>query len=630
MAAITGICRRTAEISPEMKRVEKMLSVMSHRGQFNHLINCENQYVLGLRHQYTESDSPEFFYDEGARLVIAMDGKIFVCNEENDSHDSREYGAKTVAWLYKRHGDDFSDKIDGSYSIALFDAAANKFLLLRDRLGAKPLFYSIGKDFLVFASEIKGILASALLKKSVNLHSVNNFLSCGYIPGPDTMFESIQQVKSGHMLLYRDGKMAEKPYWKFEYNEDENPVPDEDYVESFQEVFETAVSRRIKGQPDAGAFLSGGLDTSGVTAVMRNIKGQPFKVFTAGFEEEAYNEIGDAKIVADHLDLDHYTTVIRFDKKFPELLEKIIWHHDAPFADTSAIPSYHAAKLAREHVDTVLTGDFPDQLIGGSGHQVMALSRAENDPFWKAMLRNKMLNRLITRIPWRTGGTSVFDKIKRFLYRETFSLEDQRMLLNMPVPPLFKRALYSPDLLEVDLQFDPMDIARDIYREVENTDLLNKILYFDVLSYASDDLMVKVDRMTAGHGLNAFSPFHDRELVEFIAKVPSHLKIRGNERKVIMREAFGPMLPVHTLNKKKQGFAMPIGMWLVKELSAYVRQILLDGRSLERGYFNKKFMKKMVEDFLKGKTDYASGSEASIISLITLELWHRIFLDNNE
>jgi asparagine synthase (glutamine-hydrolysing) len=215
------------------------------------------------------------------------------------------------------------------------------------------------------------------------------------------------------------------------------------------------------------------------------------------------------------------------------------------------------------------------------------------------------------------------------MYRETFSLEEQRILLGMPVPPLLKRCLCGPELLEVNEKYDPLNIAISLYREAGDVSLLDKLLYFDIHSYAPDDLMVKVDRMTAAHGLIAISPFHDRELVEFMATVPTHLKIRGNERKYIMREALRPLLPEQTLNKKKQGFAMPIGEWLMRNLSDYVRDVLLDARTLNRGYFNKKFMTRMVENFLAGKTDYASGSEATIISLITLELWHRVFMDRS-
>ena len=191
----------------------------------------------------------------------------------------------------------------------------------------------------------------------------------------------------------------------------------------------------------------------------------------------------------------------------------------------------------------------------------------------------------------------MLDKAKRAIYRETFPLEEQRIILNMPVPPLLQRCLYSPELLEISEKYNALNIARSIYSEVEKGDLLNRLLYFDILSYAPDDLMVKVERMTMAHGLNAISPFHDVELVEFIASDPSDLKIRGSVRKYIMREALRPLLPGHTLNKRKQGFAMPIGEWLVTKLPDYVRGVLLDSKTLDWGYFNKKFMTKMVEIF---------------------------------
>ncbi|MCG2829980.1 MAG: asparagine synthase C-terminal domain-containing protein, partial [Desulfobacteraceae bacterium] len=497
----------------------------------------------------------------------------------------------------------------------------------RDRMGYKPLFYLRLNNGIVFSSEVKAILASGLYEKSVNLRALNYFLSSGYVPNPDTMFDSIKQVKPGHILICKDGNIVEKPYWKFVYRQDEQDKSETYYKNKFLEIFEGSVSKRLKRHPDAGAFLSGGLDTSAVVSIMHKLKQSPFKVFSAGFEEDQYNEIPEAKMLADHFGLEHHTITVQFDNDFPSLLEKLVWYHDSPFADTSAIPSYYAAKLAKEYVDVVLTGDFPDQLIGGSGHHALALSRELNDPVWKRMFRNSKLNQLVARLPWRAGGNTLLDKTKRYIYRETFSLEEQRIVQNMPIPPLLKRCLYSPDMLEMNKEYDPLNIAKSIYQEVDDASLLDKLLYFDILSYAPDDLMVKVDRMTQAHGLTAISPFHDLEFVEFMATVPTHLKIKGNERKYIMREALRPLLPEQTLNKKKQGFAMPIGEWLINNLSDYVRDILLDPRTLNRGYFNKKFMRKMVENFLAGKADYASGSEAAIISLITLELWHRIFID---
>ncbi len=628
MSAIAGIFQEESEKSISSKKIDRMLAIMKHRGAACATETSHGKCAFGVCSDNLSDLSAIFAFNRAEDIWGMLIGDIFDTKINGPSKNTTQTDCELVLCLYRTYGAKFVHRIDGSYAIAIYDGQLNELLLIRDRVGSKPLFYTKAENTLVFASEIKAILASGFYEKSINLRALNYFLSSGYVPNPHTMFDSIKQVKPGHILICKDGNIVEKPYWKFVYRQDEQNNHEDYCKEKFLDVFETAVSRCLKKHPDAGAFLSGGLDTSGVVAVMHKLKRSPFKVFTAGFEEEQYSEIAEAKMLADHFGLEHHTITVKFDNDFPSLLEKLVWHHDTPFADTSAIPSYYAAKLAKEYVDVVLTGDFPDQLIGGSGHHAMALYRELHDPAWKRMLRNSKLNQLIDRLPWSAGENTLSDKIKRFLYRETFSLEEQRIIANMPIPHLLKRCLYSPDMLEVNKKYDPLSIAQALYAEVPDANLLDKLLYFDIHSYAPDDLMVKVDRMTQAHGLTAISPFHDLEFVEFMATVPPHLKIRGSERKYIMREALRPLLPEQTLNKKKQGFAMPIGEWLINNLSDYVRDVLLDSRTLNRGYFNKKFMRKMVENFLDRKTDYASGSEAAIISLITLELWHRIFIDN--
>ena len=607
--------------------VEQMVREISHRAPYFETFSVDAGGALAVRYHSPSEKRRVLAHDASKELTVVVDGEIFSGAEESISGRKTFSDAELVLKLYREEGSGFLEGIDGSFAIAIWDGMEKKLLLARDRVGFKPLFYAKGSDAFLFGSEIKSLLSSKLCPRSVNLQALNNFLSYGYVCNPETMFESIFQVKPGHLLIFKDGEISEKPYWKFNYRQDENNKPETYYREKFLEIFRSSVSRRMERHPDCGAFLSGGLDTSGVVAMMHRLKKGPFKVFTGGFEDERYNEISDAQIVSDHLGLDQYSVIIKFDADFPTLLERIVWHHDAPFADTSAIPSYFASKLAKEHVDVVLTGDFPDQLIGGSGHHVNLLSRQTSDSFIYSLLRNAAVNRLVSRLPWGAGGTSFFDKTKRFLYRESFSLEEQRIILNMPVPELLKRCLYGPELLKVNSEHNPLSIARSIYGEVKDSDLLDKLLYFDILSYATDDLMVKVERMTMAHGLEAFSPFHDRELIEFVAGLPTHLKIKGEVRKYIMREALRPYLPAHTLNKKKKGFDMPIGEWMIKKFPDYVREVLLDTRSLNRGYFDKTFLKRMVNNFLNMKTDYASGSDATIISLLTLELWHKLFVD---
>lgn len=628
MGGIAGAHAIGENIETWQQMISAMLSKIAHRGGIRTYNKCGERTFLGVLCHEEKEELINIAVDESKKKCIIFDGKIFFKNDCK-SYLSGEIrsDAKCLLDIYLKVGTDFLKHIDGSYAIVIWDGAEKKLFLIRDRFGTKPLFYFIKKEKILFGSEIKSILEAIPYKPSLNLSSLNEFLSYGYVPTPDTMFDEIHQIRPGHFLAWEQGKVIEKSYWRFKYQHANSEKPDSYYIEKFLSLLESAVKIRLEKCPDAGAFLSGGLDTSSVVSMMHKIKGNSFKVFTAGFAEEEYNEINEAKILSDFLKIEHFTTLIDFDKKFSNLIEKLVWHHDAPFADTSAIPSYYASELARKYVDTVFTGDFPDQLIGGSNHQVFTLNREAHDPIWKRKLRNRKINQFVTSLSLSAGGLNLLDKIKRFLYRETFSLEDQRIISSMPIPPLLKRCLYHSDLFEVNRKNDPLENARFLYKSVTDHNLLDKLLYFDIYSYAADDLMIKVDRMSKAHGLEALSPFHDFELAEFMETVPAHLKIRGGKTKYILREALKPMLPEKTLKKKKQGFGMPIEKWLRKDLSDYVQDILFDHRTMNRGYFNKKFMNKLVTNFLENKTDYASGSEAAIICLITLEIWHRLYID---
>ncbi len=529
--------------------------------------------------------------------------------------------------LYIDKGLNFVNEIDGDFSIAIWEDYKNQLILIRDRVGCKPLFFHKTDKSILFSSEIKGITNSGLYSKDVNLTALNSFLSYWYIPNPETLFKSIHQVKPGHMAIFKNGNYTEKKYWKFEYKHNFSEIKEQALINEFLDIFTNAVSRRLAKYPDSGSFLSGGLDSSSVAVILSKLAKNPIKVFSAGFKEEQYNEIEDAKVVSDHLGVGLYSVVLDYPKDFYQLLSKLVWHHDSPFADTSAIPSFYAAKLAKKYVDVVFTGDFPDQLLGGSGHHASALEKEKESSIFQKFLRRDFINFIVSNIPLSSGSASFFDRFKRFIYRESFPIEQQRIISNMQVPELLKRRLYNPEMLMVNKQNNPLDFAKSLYEDVKDHSLLDKILYFDIMSYAPDDLMVKVDRMTSAHGLVAISPFHDIELLRFVEKLPTKFKINNQDRKYIMREAMRPMLPKHTMNKNKKGFDMPIEDWLIKKDPDFVADLLLDSKTINRGYFNKHFYQDMIINFLNGKNDYASGNSATIISLITLELWHRIFID---
>lgn len=605
----------------------RMLNEIQHRAPLTKVNDRFESVCMGVQYHFPDQSTEAMAFELTEKILVIIDGDIFVCRNETLSQKEPLPDAQLVLKAYQLYKEDFVDKIDGNYSIAIWDQKEDKLILVRDRVGAKPLFYSNTKLGFTFASEIKSILKSGLCDRDVNLSAIDSFLSYWYVPNPVTLLKSVFQVKPGHLLIYKNNTLTEKQYWKFQYQKDYPEREEEYYKEQFKEVFSRSVSRIVKKYPKCGAFLSGGLDSSSVVAAMCQFKSEPFDVFSAGFKEEQYNEIGDAQVVADHFGINHHYSILEFDQDFTQLLEKLVWYHDGPFCDTSAIPSYYVAKLAKSHTDVVLTGDFPDQLIGGSGYQASCLERQSSDTWLDRILRQSLINGFARSIPMAAGRATLSDKLKRTLYRRTFPIEMQRIIANMPVPELLKPCLYSKPFYRIHQQNNPLSYAEGLYDEVKDCDLLDKLLYFDILSYATDDLMVKVDRTSMANGLIAISPFHDQELVEFVTRLPSSMKIKGKNRKYIMREAFKNILPDHTINKKKKGFDMPIENWLIQKYNSFVKDVLFDSKTLNRGYFDKSFMQEMVNNFLKRKTDYASGSAATIISLITLELWHRLFID---
>ncbi len=631
MGGIAGIHSRKIDQNEKHGLITTMLGAICHRGKYAWVNDSSMPFSAGVRyHTYGGRDSKVHAIDTKEDIMVAMDGDI-LCQTGDKSALCESLGdAQLVLQLYKNYGKDCVDKIDGSYSISIWDGKRRELILIRDRMGAKPIFYTKKNDgTILFASEIKAIIGTGLIEKRVNLGAIDDFLSYWYVPSPNTMLQSVFQVRPGHMVVFKESSVEEKRYWQFEYHHEAEEQSEEFYCAQFYDIFLKAVSRCLDKYPDAGAFLSGGMDSSSVVAAMSKIRPSPFKVFSGGFREKEYNEIDDAKIVADHLGLLHYSTIIEFGSDFSDLVEKLVWFHDGPFSDTSAIPSYFASKLAKSEVDVVLTGDLPDQILGGSGHYMKALDHRENDSRLNFLFRNKFVNRIIKRLPISSGTSSLNDKIKRKLYRETFPIEMQRIICNMPVPELMKPCLYSSDMMEINKKNNPLSYAESLYGEVSGFEMIDRMLYFDTHSYAPDDLMVKVDRMTMAHGLVAISPFHDRELVEFVASLPVSMKIKGREGKYILKKIMGNILPEQTLRKKKKGFDMPIDQWLIQRNPKYVKELLLDSRTTSRGYFDKQFLEQLVNNFLDQKTDYASGSSATIISLITLELFHRIFFDGD-
>ncbi len=628
MAYIAGsIGNRAGSGSKEEKGaiLGRMGTALSHRsnGHSSHVLLDNGFLISGNEFGITPRC---YFADTDTGMHVIMDGEIY--DVMGDTIDIIEHNtdARILGELYIKHGLHCAEMLDGIYAAAIWEDGPKRLTLLRDRLGVKPLFYYYTKGQVLFASEVKGIVASQKYHPKADPRSVDLFLSYGYIPAPHTLFEGVKQLPPASYARFHGGECEVKRYWRLGELEIDIGDP-ETRIDRFEELLRRAVEKRVKRHPDAGAFLSGGLDTGTTVAMRCQVQESPFPVFTAGFREQGYNEIPEAELIAKHFGLPHQTVVVEFENDFMGFLEKLVWHHDGPFADTSAIPSYHVASLARQHVDTVFTGDFPDQMLGGSGHYIKSLVGEASDNDIRRLFRMKPLAHFIRSLPMAAGTAGFMDRLKRAVYRETFSYEEQRVLLDMPAQPLLKRSLYTKDFYDFCRDEDPLELAWQCLDEAPKPSLLDRLLYFDMHYYAPDDLMVKVDRMSCAHGLCTVSPFHDPDLVGFSWGLPPNWKIRGNERKYILRRVAAKYLPMSVLEKKKQGFAMPIGRWLVQKLGNQVEELLCSPNATSRGYFKPHFLRGLVSRFLKGETDYASGSEGLVIALITLEMWHRLFVD---
>ena len=638
MSAICGIFSKDQDNQINTSIIHKMVDLLKHRGDGEEKIYIDSNFGFASRdiviNPIINNRQPD--HNEDQAVFVILDGKICNYQEWRDFLEKKghkfitESNPEILTHLYEEFGTDFISKLQGEFAFALWDRKKRKLVLARDIVGNKPLHYLLKNNGITFASEIKSILCDNDYEVKLNLKALDDFFTYGYIPWPETIFEKIEQIPPGHVLTYCDGEINIKPYWVFTY--DHTKIYTEDYyVENLYELIKNAIEKRLESDVACGAFLSGGLDSSTVVGLMSSILDQPVKTFSVGFEDEKYNELPWARIIANHFKTEHHEFIVK-PEMVPPLFPQIVWHCDSPIVDTSCIPTYFASKLAREYVKVVLTGDGPDQLLAGSGSYVewnQRISSISNKIL--SPLRTQFIANLIENLPISGTSKGFIPRLRRRIFRESMPIERQFIELEATIPTLLKKELYSDNMREIQKKNDPFLMVEPFFNRTVGYDFLDRILYCDLLSFMHDDLMVKVDRMCMANSLEIRSPFQDIHLLNFIGTIPTELKLKGIKnpiRKYVLRKAVSNLLPKEILEKKKQGFAIPGDSWLKNQLKDFVKEILLDDRTLKRGYFNEKSIQKLVSQYLKGETDYATGSFPCIISLLSFEIWNRTFIDN--
>jgi len=609
--------------------LERMGQVIIHRGP-----DAGGEYLdenVGLCHRRLSiidlsAAGNQPMHSSDGKLVIVFNGEIYNFQELRDElilegyHFTSRTDTEVLLALYQRDGEELVEKINGMFAFALWDREQRKLFMARDRLGKKPFYYYLCDDGVVFGSELKSVLQVPWVPQSICPEAVYDFFAYQYIPDPKSIFQDIYKLEPGHTLTVTPDGVQKKKYWDLSYLEqrDDNPsvVADE-----LLEVIRKAVNQRMISDVPLGAFLSGGVDSSGVVGLMAEHSSSPVTTCSIGFDSKEFDEVEFAREIAKQFHTDHHEFTVK--ESVPDNLEKIAAYFDEPFADPSLVPTYFVSQLARRQVTVALAGDGGDE--GFAGYSKYAVDELENRlrsavPMWVKKLllpwfekrlagaQNRLLRKAHTLC-----STLVRDPAYGFYLTNSFFRQN---IWDNIVADKFRLQLGS---------YHPSEITLQHYRTAPANDHLSRILYTDFKTYLPGDILVKVDRMSMANSLEVRAPLLDYEVVEFAARIPSAMKLNQGDKKHILKKAFGRLLSHETLYRKKMGFAVPLAEWLRTDLRAQVENWLFKSSGGLDDYFNMEQVKLLWDEHLSGRQDYSS----ELWSMIMFQLWFNRYGNRN-
>jgi asparagine synthase (glutamine-hydrolysing) len=623
MCGIAGVVSTTRESNISEALVHHMCSQIVYRGPDDEGLYVADGAGLGMRRlsiiDISGGHQPVFNEDRSSWIVF--NGEIYNFPElrpelESRGHRFRSHtDTEVIIHLYEEMGADCVKKLRGMFALAIYDKTKRKLTLARDRLGKKPLHYALHQGNLYFASEIKSILAVVPELAEVNSQGLLEYLYYGYVPDPITAYTGIQKLPPGHVLEFQDGKVRIRQYWDLpEYNT-HTPKNEQECLEELeQRLFEATKIRLISDVP-LGAFLSGGIDSSTVVALMARASSSPVKTFSIGFKKDDFNESNYARIVANKFNTEHHEMILEPD--VVATVAHLTSSLEEPFGDSSMLPTYYVSQMARQHVTVALSGDGGDEMFGGyDRYRIHADRRVfEHIPGWA---RKFYRDQLLPRLPSRMRG-------RRFSYNVSLPWQE-RYIDHMAFLPSFERdtPLLSQDFREIlSRSDDPANVMRRYFAAAPAKDPVDQLLYVDTKTYMVADILTKVDRMSMLNSLEVRVPILDHVFVEWVVGLPPEWKLRGNQQKYILRKLAERVgVPREVIYRQKQGFSLPLVHWMRNELKEML-MILLEPRTLERGYFDAVGIRKLMDDHLvHGKT-----MTGRIWRLLMFELWHRNFLE---
>ena len=602
---------------------------MIHRGPDEDGFHVAGPVGLGMRRLsiIDLSTGTQPHYNEDRSVAVICNGEIYNYRELRSELQGRGHQLRTnsdievIAHLYEDYGVELLGRLRGMFAIALWDERQARLFLARDRVGIKPCYYTDTGAAIVFGSEVKAVLQHPEVKRSVDAEGLHHYLSLNYVPAPFTLIEGVRQLLPGEYLVCDAGGVRRTSYWDLRFCADQAPG-EEEWTRRVRDALQDAVTSHLVSDVPFGAFLSGGIDSSAVVAMMTEALDVPVQTFSIDFAEKSFSEGAYAETIARRYRTDHH--VITASSEVIGLLESLIWHADDPLADSSMIPVYMLARFAREHVTMVLTGDGGDEVFAGyptyNAYYARALYRRI-----PRLIRRQVIRRAVEALPVSHAKVSFDFKARRFVEGAELDAESAHFWWRIILSEDAKNDLYTDAFRERLSGFGvrpTRDVYRDTFERSGTDDALSRMLYVDTRFYLPADMLVKVDRMTMANALEARVPFLDHRLVELAATIPSSVKFRNRTKKYLLKKSLEPLLPREILYRKKAGFNVPVNAWLAGDMGAFARDVLSPDRVAGAGFFRPEVVGRLLSEHGARKHDHSFA----IWSLLCFQMWYERFV----
>jgi asparagine synthase (glutamine-hydrolysing) len=605
--------------------VRSMNDALWHRGPDDEGYLVREQVGLGMRRLsiIDVAGGRQPIHNEDKSVWAVFNGEIYNYDELRDELQRLGHqfytrsDTETLVHLYEEYGDAGVARLRGMFAYALWDERRNRLVIARDRLGIKPLYYARIDGRLFFASELKAFLRVPGFPHDLDGASLQRYLAYLYVPGPATIFRNVVELPPAHYLVCEGDRITEHRYWSIRY-EGQRQWAAPEWRDRFLSQFRTSVKSHLMSEVPLGAFLSGGIDSSAMVAVMAQESGTRVKTFSIGYEGAGsfQDERRYARIVAERYGTEHHEFVVTPDVK--ALLPDLVATMEQPFADSSVIPNYYISKLTRQHVTVALSGLGGDE-IGGGYQRYLGMLWAERYRQLPKALRSRRLEWVVTQLPDVRSGRRWIDRAKRFFATTSLDSADRYAAMVTTFSPAERDRLLTPDFRTESGADDAADLVTGMFESAEADGVLHAAMLADLHTYLPGDLLTLADRVSMRHSLEVRVPFLDHPLVELMASAPSHLKVAGWTTKVLMLEAFQKLLPASILRRRKVGFSVPLALWLRTDLRSTMHEILSEAEVRRLGYLRYAEVERIKTEHLAGRANH----ENKLWALINLVCWHR-------